>query len=90
MSSLTDGGSTRIFQRSHGQVWTSEYFRQTYLIPSLELQRLQGDLSLASYNGVLPGSRLSDAFFSSHAYHGGGRTHVKQSGLFFKDDSRRD
>jgi hypothetical protein len=27
---------------------------------------------------VLPGSRLSDVFFSYHAYRGGGRTHVKQ------------
>jgi hypothetical protein len=59
-------------------VWTSEYFRQMYLIPFLELQRLQWDPYLAPYDGVLPGSLLSDAFFSYHAYRGGGRTHVKQ------------
>jgi hypothetical protein len=78
MSSFTDGGFTRIFQRSNGKVWTSEYFRETYLIPFLELQRLQGDPHLAPYDGVPPGSRLSDVFFSYHAYCGGGRTHVKQ------------
>jgi hypothetical protein len=79
MSSFADGGSTRpIFQRRDGHQWTSEYFRQTYLIPLLELQRLQGDPYLAPYDGVLQGSRLSDAFFSYHAYRGGGRSHVKQ------------
>ena len=78
MSSFTDGGSTRIFQQSNGQVWTSEHFRQTYLIPLLELQRLQGDPYLAPYDGVQPGSRLSDAFFSYHVYRAGGRSHVKQ------------
>jgi hypothetical protein len=78
MSSFSDGGSTPIFQRSNGQVWNSEYFRQTYLIPILELQRLQGDPYLASYDGVLPGSRLSDVFYSFSAYRRGGRTHVKQ------------
>jgi hypothetical protein len=58
--------------------WNSEYFRQTYLIPLLELQGLQGHLYLAPYDWVLPGSRLSDAFYSYHAYRRGGRTHVKQ------------
>jgi hypothetical protein len=61
MSSFT--GSTPMFQRSGGQVWNSEYFRQNYLIPILKIQRLQGDPYLAPYDGVLPGSRLSDAFF---------------------------
>jgi hypothetical protein len=78
MSSFSDGGSDLIFQRSNGQVWNSEYFRQTYVIPLLELQRLQGDPYLAPYDGVLPGSRLSDAFFSFHFYRIGGQSHVKQ------------
>jgi hypothetical protein len=51
MSLFTDAGSTRIFRRSNSQVWTSDYFRQTYLIPFLELQRLQRDPNLAPYDG---------------------------------------
>jgi hypothetical protein len=78
MSSFSAGGSNKKFQRSNGQKWTSEHFRQTYLIPFLELQRLQGDPYLGPYGGVLPGSRLSDAFFSYHAYRSGARTHVKK------------
>jgi len=71
-------GSATIFQRSGGQVWDSKYFRVTYLIPLLEMQRLQGDPYFAPFDGVLPGSRLSDVFFSFHTYRGGARTHVKQ------------
>jgi hypothetical protein len=48
------------------------------MIPLLELKRFQGDPYLAPYDGVLPGSCLSDAFFSYHAYRGGGRAHVNQ------------
>jgi hypothetical protein len=77
-SSFADGGSTPVFQRSGGHLWTSEYFRQTYLIPLLELQRLQGDPYLAPYDGVLQGSRLSDVCYSYHVYRGGASTHVKQ------------
>jgi hypothetical protein len=74
-------GSTPIFQRSDGHAWNSEYFRRTYLIPLLEMQRLQEDPYLAPYDGVLPGSRLSDEFNSMHMYRAGARSHVKEKRL---------
>jgi hypothetical protein len=44
----------------------------------LELQRLQGDPYLKPYDGVLPGSRLSDVFYSFQVYRRGGNSPVKQ------------
>jgi len=67
---------TPVFQRSGGQVWNSVYFRKTYLVPLLEMQRLQGDPYLTEYDGVTPGSHLSDVFYSIHSWRDGAETHV--------------
>ena len=40
------------------------------------MQRLQGDPYLTEYDGVTPGSHLSDVFYSIHSWRDGAETHV--------------
>jgi hypothetical protein len=42
-----------ICRHANEAVWTSRYFRTTYLWPSLHEQRLQGEASLQTYDTVL-------------------------------------
>jgi hypothetical protein len=67
---------TPVFQRRDGQLWTSAHYRATYLIPLLEMQRLQGDPYLAPYDGATLGTRLANVFFSMHSHRDGAETHV--------------
>jgi hypothetical protein len=68
--------ATPVFQRRNGHMWTSAYYRTTYLIPLLEMQRQQGDPYLLPYDGATPGTRLANVFFSLHSYRDGAATHV--------------
>ena len=63
-----------IFTNEIGTVWTSIYFRQTFLYPFLEKLRLKGDPSLQ--NGSLPA-----LFWSLHCYRRGSRTQVDRAAL---------
>lgn len=67
----------QIFQHRSGTNWTSNYFRTTYLLPSLHDQRLAGDPNLRPYDGS-PGNSLADKFWSMHSYRRGGRSHVSR------------
>jgi hypothetical protein len=72
ISSFTDDGCIPIILGSGGQVWTSEYFRQTSLIPLMALQILHGDPNPAPSDGVLQDSHSSDAFFFYYRVYRGG------------------
>jgi hypothetical protein len=64
-------GDTRpLFCTATGDRWTSKYFREKFLIPFLEQQRLEGDKYLLHF------ANLRDAFWSMHSYRIGARSHV--------------
>jgi hypothetical protein len=69
--------SSDLFVDRDGTRWTSLYFRSTYLIPLLEMQRKAGDSHLTQFDGS-PGNSLADMFWSLHSYRRGGRTHVSR------------
>ena len=71
----TDGNNSLIFCHSDGRPWTSNFFRTTYLLPSLQEQRDGGDPTLRAYDGSM-GMTLIEKFWSMHCYRSGGRTHV--------------
>ena len=56
-----------LFCHSSGLSWDSTYFRQTYLIPLLQAQRLEGDPYLREYDGS-PGKKMAEAFYFMHCY----------------------
>jgi hypothetical protein len=66
-----------LFQHPNGTRWTSTYYRQNYLLPLLQAQRLEGDPALQAYDGSA-GKTLAEAFYSMHSYRSGGRSHVSQ------------
>jgi hypothetical protein len=66
-----------IFCHSSGEPWDSAYYRQTYLIPLLQIQRLEGDPYLREFDGS-PGKTMAEIFYSMHCYRRGGRSHVSQ------------
>ena len=59
-----------LFCNADGSTWTSTDFRQTYLLPFLHQQRMEGDKYLQQFD------RLDDAFWSLHSYRSGARSHV--------------
>jgi hypothetical protein len=67
--------SRYLFCTPSGTRWTSKYFRDTYLYPSLEAQRLAGDPILRAFDGS-PGNTLQAKFWSLHCYCRGSRSHV--------------
>jgi hypothetical protein len=68
--------ATPVFQRQEGHMWTSAHYRSIYIIPLLEMQRLQGDPYLAEYDGSTPAKGLANVFFSLHSYRDSAATHV--------------
>jgi hypothetical protein len=66
-----------IFQESDGTPWSSLYFRATYLVPLLEMQRRAGDTHLTPFDGS-PGNSIADKFWSMSSYRRGGRSHVSR------------
>jgi hypothetical protein len=85
-SSAFPTGETPVFQLSGGRTWNSDYYRKTYLLPLLEMQRHQGDPYLAEFDGATPGTSLSNVFFSLHSQRSGAETHVtrQRAGCFRK------
>jgi hypothetical protein len=70
-----------IFLRPTGTLWTSRYFREHFLYPSLYEQRAAGDPYLCPFNGS-PGNSIENKFWSLHCYHRGARSHVSRGGRF--------
>jgi hypothetical protein len=69
--------SRYLFCTPTGTKWTSKYFRDTYLYPALEAQRLAGDPILRAFDGSI-GNTLQAKFWSLHCYRRGSRTHVSR------------
>jgi hypothetical protein len=68
----------RLFGHDDGTPWTSRYFRETFLYPSLYAQRAAGDPFLLAFDGT-PGNRIDEKFWSLHCYRRGARSHVSRS-----------
>jgi hypothetical protein len=62
-----------LFCHLDGTCWTSKYFCETFLYPSLHRQRASGDPFLRAFNDQ-PGNRIPDKFWSLHCYRRGGRS----------------
>ena len=67
-----------IFRTHDGCVWTSHYFRHTFLYPHLHRLRLAGDPALRPYDGSSPDNTIEAKFWSLHSYRRGGRTSVSR------------
>lgn len=72
-----EGNTGHIFQHLDGSRWTSRYYRETILWPSLHEQRLGGDVALRGYDGS-PGNTIQEKFWSMHSYRRGGRSQVSR------------
>ena len=68
---------TNIFYTEGQRVWTSEYFRTTFLYPWLSELQAQGDAYLIPYDGSNNNS-IPDAFYSLGCFRRGARLDVDQ------------
>jgi len=77
---------TPIFLHPSGTTWTSQYFRETFLWPSLGEQQRLGDRYLQAFRGDLPGNTIAAKFWSLHCFRRGARSHVsrKRTGMYKK------
>lgn len=73
--------SRPIFLRNTGSRWTSKYFRDRFLYPSLHAQRAGGDPYLQPFDGS-PGNSIENKVWSLHCYRRGARSHVSKGGRF--------
>jgi hypothetical protein len=62
-----------IFQHANGQQWSSRFFRTTFLYPSLQQQRTDGDVTLRPFDGSR-GNAIADKYYSMHSYRRGARS----------------
>ena len=65
-----------LFVHPDGTPWTSRFFRETFLYPSLRLQQAAGDPALRPY-GTSHGAK----FWALHSFRRGARTHVSRRRL---------
>jgi hypothetical protein len=64
-----------IYLHEDGTPWTSLYFCQHFLYPSLQAQQAAGNAYLRPYSGGI-GNTLEDKFWLLHCYRRGARSHV--------------
>lgn len=64
----------RVFVHEDGTPWTSQYFRHTFLYPSLLSQAEAGDAYLRPYRSSIP-----EKFWSLNCYRRGARSHVSHA-----------
>ena len=69
----------KAFRFPDGGQWTSAYYRNTYLYPSLRRQRDAGDKYLAAYKDNVAGMTFEDKFWSLHSYRRGSRSAVSRA-----------
>jgi hypothetical protein len=63
-----------IFQHANGhQQWSSRLFCTTFLYPSLQQQRTDGDMTLHPFDGSR-GNAITDKYYSTHSYCRGARS----------------
>jgi hypothetical protein len=72
---ITDGS---LFSTEQQNSWTSQYFRNNYAYPILEMQRLAGEPSLSTFSSV-PGKHIADKIYSMHSWRRGGRSRVSRA-----------
>jgi hypothetical protein len=79
----TTWSNTRLasFLHDDGTPWTSLYFRQQFLYPSLHAQQAAGDAYLRPHSGGL-GNTLEANFWSLHCYQCRARSHVSRGGIY--------
>jgi hypothetical protein len=77
-----------IFVRPHGSTWTSRFFRERFLYPSLHAQRTAGDPYLTPFDGS-PGNSIENKLWSLHCYRRGARSHVSRGGRFGRHRFRK-
>ena len=65
-----------LFVHDNGVPWTSRYYRETYLIPCLELMQLDGDPYLREFDGLDGRPNLAQVFYSFHSLRIGARNQV--------------
>jgi hypothetical protein len=70
-----------VFLHPNGHLWTSHYYRQEFLYPSLRRQQAAGDAMLLAFDGT-PGNTLGSKFWSLHSFRGGARSQVSRGGNF--------
>lgn len=73
--------ASRSFTSLEGTVWSSLYFCQIYLYPSVRDQQSSGDAYLQPFSGG-PGNSLEDKFWSLPCYWRGAQSHVSRGGVF--------
>lgn len=70
-----------LFLRPSGAQWTSRFFRERFLYPSLHAQRAAGDPYLRPFDGS-PGNSIENKLWSLHCFRRGARSHVSRGGRF--------
>jgi hypothetical protein len=68
---------TTLFSTPAQRTWNSRYYRSQHVYRHLEILRIQGDPSMATYSDA-PGHRISDLMFSMHSWRRGADTFVQQ------------
>lgn len=67
----------RVFQHLDGAPWTSSYYRENYVYPSLHSQRAAGDQYLTPFAGTY-GPTIEEAFWGLGSYRNGARSSVSR------------
>jgi hypothetical protein len=75
-----NGPATKIFCHANGTAWTSRYFREKYLYPSLRSQQAAGDALLRAFDSLSGPNSIPAKFWSLHCYRRGARTQVTRGG----------
>jgi hypothetical protein len=75
------GQGSKVFTHSPGGAqWTSRYFRERYLYPSLRTQQAAGDPLLKAFDSLTGPNSIAAKFWSLHCYRRGARTQVTRGG----------
>jgi integrase len=69
----------RVFTNPAGTPWTSFFYRQEFLYPSLKRQQAAGDALLLAFDGT-PGNTIEAKFWSLHCFRRGARSQVSRGG----------
>lgn len=75
-----DGELSPIFIHPDGTPWTSRYFRERYLYPSLRSQQAAGDALLKAFDMLTGPNSIAAKFWSLHCMRRGARTQVTRGG----------
>jgi hypothetical protein len=77
-----EGDRSSIFQHQDGSLWTSRYYRERYLYPSLRTQQAAGDAFLKAFDANSGPNSIPAKFWSLHCTRRGARTQVTRGGSY--------